>query len=62
MELIEIGKEYKQGQDIYVIMCDGKVVPAEYIRRRGRFREVFVKSRYFIKDENVLHESEFERE
>lgn len=62
MELIEIGKEYKQGQDICVIMCDGKMVPAEYIRRRGRFHEVFVKSRYFVEDENLPLEGEFERE
>jgi hypothetical protein len=61
MELIEMGKEYTQGQDVYV-MCDNRMVPAEYIRRRGRFHEVFVKSRYFIEDENVHFEREFERE
>jgi len=61
MELIEMGKEYTQGQDVYV-MCDGRMVPAEYIRRRGRFHEVFVKSRYFIDDENVHFEGEFDRE
>ena len=61
MELIEMGKEYTQGQDVYV-MCDNRMVPAEYIRRRGRFHEVFVKARYFIDDENVHFEGEFERE
>ena len=61
MGLIEIGNEYKNGQIVYV-MCEGRMVPAQYIKRRGNFHEVFVKSRYFIEDENVQHESEFERE
>ena len=61
MGLIEMGNEYKKGQVVYV-MCDGRMVPAEYIKRRGNFHEVFVKSRYFVEDENVPLEGEFERE
>lgn len=61
MGLIEMGNEYKKGQVVYV-MCDGRMVPAEYIKRRGNFHEVFVKSRYFIEDEDTHFEREFERE
>lgn len=51
-QLMDMKKEYKPGQLIFVSV-GGRYVPAEYIQRRGLNHEVLVSPKYLYLVENA---------